>query len=182
MSSDARRRRDPDRRTPRAALIAIGSNIEPERYVPAALDALDELLGLDAVSGFYVGEPVGAPGTPRFVNAAALITTDREPQEIKFGVLRPLEERLDRVRSGDPNAPRTIDLDLAAVEGLVMEDDDVRLPDPEIVRHPHLALPLADVAPDFIHPIEGVTLARIASRFRNATGIHRLHDFEWPGR
>lgn len=165
---------------PRTALLTLGSNIEPERNMVAALDAIDERFGVEVVSSVYEADPVGAPGMPRFLNAAVRIRTAVSPRDLKFRVIRPLERRLGRVRTEDPNAPRTIDIDLAAVEGLVIEGEDLRLPDPDILTRAHLALPLADVAPAFEHPTEGLTLGEIAARFGEVPGIARREDVRWP--
>lgn len=164
----------------RVVLLSLGSNIEPERNLVEALDALDTLLGVVAVSSFYEGEPVGAPDTPRFLNAAVAVSTDAAPESLKYDVIRPLEARLGRERSSDPNAPRTIDIDVAAVEGLVVPCGDPQLPDPDISKHAHLAVPLGEVAPDFLHPLEGVSLSTIAARFQGSAGIWKRDDIEWP--
>ena len=166
--------------TPRTTLLALGSNIDPERHMVAALDALDELLGIEGASPIYEATPVGSPGMPRFLNAAVRVTTVLSPEDLKFEVIRPLERRLGRVRTADPNAPRTIDVDIAAVQGLVVDREDLRLPDPEILTRAHLALPLADVAPGFRHPALGITLGEIATRFRDEPGISRRDDVRWP--
>lgn len=146
----------------------------------AALDALDELLGIDGASPIYEADPVGGPEMPRFLNAAVRITTDLSPEELKFEVIRPLEHRLGRVRTADPNAPRTIDIDIAAVQGLVVDQNELQLPDPEILTRAHLAVPLADVAPEFRHPDLGITLSEIAARFRGEPGLARREDVRWP--
>lgn len=146
----------------------------------AALDALDERLNLEAVSPIYEAEPVGSAEVPRFLNAAARLTTALSPNELKFEIIRPLERRLGRVRTEDPNAPRTIDVDIAAMRNLVVDRDGLRLPDPEILTRAHLALPLADIAPDFRHPVVGISLGEIASRFRGAPGVSRRDDLRWP--
>ena len=164
----------------RTVLLALGSNIEPERHILAALDALDEVLGIEALSAIYEADPVGSPGTPRFLNAALRLTTGRSPRALKFDVIRPLERRLGRRRTSDPNAPRTIDIDIAAVEGLIVDRHDLRLPDPEILTRAYLALPLGDVAPGFRHPIEGLTLGEIAARFGDEPGVRRRADVRWP--
>ena len=166
--------------TARTVLLTLGSNIDPKRHIVAALDRLDAILGIEALSAIYEADPVGSPGAPRFLNAAVRLTTDHAPGELKSDVIRPLELRLGRVRTSDPNAPRTIDIDIAAVEGLILDGPDLQLPDPEIVSCAHLALPLADVAPAFRHPTEGVTLGEIAARFKDEPGIARRDDVRWP--
>ncbi len=146
----------------------------------AALDALDELLCIEEASPIYEADPVGNAGMPRFLNAAVRIATDLSPGDLKFEVIRPLERRLGRIRTADPNAPRTIDIDIAAVRGLIVDQEELRLPDPEILTRAHLAVPLADVAPGFRHPGLGITLGEIAARFRDEPGLARRDDVRWP--
>lgn len=80
-------------------------------------------------------------------------------------MLRAIEAVLGRVRTADKNAPRPIDLDIALWGDRVIEDRAAGLviPDPDILRWPHVAVPLADVAPDWVHPADGRTLAAIAA-------------------
>jgi 7,8-dihydro-6-hydroxymethylpterin-pyrophosphokinase len=80
---------------------------------------------------------------------------------------------LGRIRTSDPNAPRTIDLDIALAGELVLADrkSGIDIPDPEILTRAHVALPLADLAPDAVHPVTGETLSEIAEGFRAEAGI-----------
>ena len=147
-------------------VVALGSNIEPGRHLPAALGRLAGRLEVVRVSGVYESEPVGAPGTPRFWNAAALIRTELAPARVKLEILRPIEAELGRRRGSDPNAPRTIDLDLVLWSGGPVEDADsgLRLPDPGIASLAHLAVPIADVVPDWVDPESGLRLEALAER------------------
>lgn len=169
-------------RPTRVVLLTLGSNIDPERNMFEALDALDAALGIERVSAIYEAAPVGAPETPRFLNAAVCVLTDRSPSELKFDIIRPLEARLGRIRTGDSNAPRTIDIDIAAFGDLVVRDDDagLEIPDPGISRWAHLALPLRDVAPTFRHPVEEVSLEEIGRRFDDTPGVRVRADLRWP--
>jgi len=110
---------------------------------------------------------------PRFLNAALEITSHLEPGELKYGVLRTVESRLGRERSGDRNAPRTIDLDLALFGDRIISNREaaLELPDPDILRHAHVILPLADLSPYRRHPETGRTLAEIASGFGADCGV-----------
>jgi len=158
---------------PRTCLLALGSNIEPEANLPRAVAELAGALSIDGVSRVYETDPVDAPGTPRFLNAAVAVRWDGTPHRLRAEVLRSIESRMGRVRSGDANAPRTIDIDLVLVPGLVLEDPagGLTLPDPELARRPHLALPLADVAGAVAHPLLGASLADIAARLRSIDGL-----------
>jgi 2-amino-4-hydroxy-6-hydroxymethyldihydropteridine diphosphokinase len=162
---------------PAPVLIALGSNIEPVRNLPRAISLLNRDCPVEAVSPVYAAEPVGRPEAPMFLNAAARIETILSPQDLKFGVLRPLEEKLGRRRSADRYAPRTIDVDIAFFGSLVIDDPDrgLVIPDPDIGTCAHLALPLADLEPLFRHPLSGETLSQLAADFADSDSI-RLFD------
>jgi 2-amino-4-hydroxy-6-hydroxymethyldihydropteridine diphosphokinase len=166
--------------------VTLGSNIAPEENIPAALDLLAQEPGLDvrAVSRVYRSHAVGADGSVNpeqadFLNAAALVETDLSIPTLKKDILRRIEAQLDRVRTPDKFAPRTIDLDIVLygdeVLGLIIEDfeggKEIVFPDPDITRFAHVALPIADLDPGFVHPVTGETLAAIADRFRDTPGI-----------
>ena len=153
---------DPARGT---VFITLGSNIEPAANLARALDHLTRELQVEAVSGVWESEPYGAPGTPRFCNAAVRITSALPPAGLKR-LLRRIEGDLGRRRDGRRNAPRTIDLDIALVGDLVIDDPraGLRIPDPDIRERAYLALPLAEVGPEVPHPETGEPLADIAAR------------------
>lgn len=163
---------------PRPSLLALGSNIEPEANLLRAVEELEGALPIDGVSRVYETDPVDAPGTPRFLNAAVAVRWEGTPHRLRAEVLRPIESRMGRVRTGDANAPRTIDIDLVLVPGLVLEDPagGLTLPDPELVRRPHIALPLGDVAGAVAHPLLGTSLGDIAERLRSADGLRVRRD------
>ena len=151
------------------ALICLGSNILPWHNLPRAIERLDEVLPLVKVSSLYASPARGAPGSPPFLNAAVAADTDLDPYELKFDLLRPLEAELGRVRGPDPNAPRSIDLDLVLYGQRIVDDPErgLCLPDPEIVSSPHTVLPLAEIEGETRHPILGESLAEIAARCRD---------------
>ena len=167
-----------NRREP--VLIAMGSNIEAERNLRQAVQLLAERCRLLAVSPVYETTPVGTTDQPNFLNAAALIESDLSPAALKAEVLQPIEQRLGRRRSADKNAPRTIDLDIALYGQRVTEVGHRHIPDPEILRYPHLARPLADLAPDFVHPVSGKTLGEIAQRLGDSGLTLRPDVALWP--
>jgi 2-amino-4-hydroxy-6-hydroxymethyldihydropteridine diphosphokinase len=137
-------------------------------------------LGVDRVSRAYQAVPVNAPGTPSFLNAAVAVTTALPPHILKHDVLRPIETRLGRKRTGDPNAPRRIDIDIAMVEDLVVRDSagGLEVPDPDIGRYAHLAFPLRDLAPDARHPVLDKTLAQLADALGPVEGVHARDDVD----
>ncbi|MFH1438611.1 MAG: 2-amino-4-hydroxy-6-hydroxymethyldihydropteridine diphosphokinase [Pseudomonadota bacterium] len=137
------------------AFVAIGSNIDPERNIPAALALLRREVELKAISTFYRTEPAGAPGTPGFFNGVVKIETGSEPRDLKLFVLRGIEKIMGRVRSADKYAPRTIDLDLLLYGARVISEEGLVIPDPDICTRAFVAAPLLELEPGLVLPDSG---------------------------
>lgn len=134
------------------AFVGIGSNIEPEKNMKEALHLLKKQVSLQAISTVYLTEPIGPTIQPPFYNCVIEIATQLQPQELKYTVLRRIEDVLGRKRTSDKFAPRTIDLDLLLYDDLAMTLDDWTIPDPDIVRRPFLAVALHELAPGLVLP------------------------------
>ena len=171
-----RTRADSEKRTNRV-LVSLGSNINPEHNLKAAVQRLASRFRLRAVSPVYETTPVGKTDQPDFMNAAALVETDLDAAELKQA-LQAIEQELGRVRTEDKNAPRTIDLDISLFNDQALEVGSRRIPDPDILRHPHIARPLADLAPQLRHPETGQTLQAIAQGLGG--DLRRSHVALWP--
>jgi 2-amino-4-hydroxy-6-hydroxymethyldihydropteridine diphosphokinase len=157
-------------------LVSLGSNIDPQFHLEKAVARLATLCRLVNVSTAYETTPVGRLDQAPFINAAVLIETRLEAADLKWKVLRTIEKELDRVRTTDKFAPRTIDLDIALYNDEILELDGGIIPDPDLLKHSHVARPLADIAPMWRHPATGETLAEIADKLgdRGVTPLHRL--------
>ncbi|MFB0537284.1 MAG: 2-amino-4-hydroxy-6-hydroxymethyldihydropteridine diphosphokinase [Anaerolineae bacterium] len=155
--------------------IALGSNINSEVNIQEAVRRLSSRCRLLAVSPVYETAPVGKTDQPNFLNAAALIETDLTAAELKTQVLQVIEQELGRVRTEDKNAPRTIDLDIALFDDQVLDLGQRHIPDPDILKYPHVAVPLADLAPHQRHPETGQTLLEITQGLP-ASGLVRRPD------
>ena len=159
--------------------LSLGSNIQPELYLPTAVERLAALGEVAAVSSIYETLAVGDPTQPNFLNAAAILITPLSPDQLKQQ-LSAIERSLGRQRSANPNAARTIDLDIAFFNHDILLVGKRHIPDPDILAQPYLARPLAEVAPDFIHPETGQLLSAIAAQFRYRTDIWRRDDVHLP--
>jgi 2-amino-4-hydroxy-6-hydroxymethyldihydropteridine diphosphokinase len=157
------------------AFISLGSNIEAERNLQAAVRLLATRCRLMAASPVYETRPVGKTDQPNFLNAAVLVETELPAAELKDQVLRDIEQALGRMRSEDKNAPRTIDLDISLFNDEVIAVGARRIPDPEILEFAHIARPLADLAPETRHPETGQTLEEIAEGLSH-DGLVRRRD------
>lgn len=146
--------------------LSLGSNIDPAANLRACLNLLRARTRLIAVSPVYETAPVGFTTQANFLNAAALVETDLTPEAFRAAVIVPIEGALGRVRDpANKNAPRTIDLDISLWDEAVFDfgEKPWHVPDRDIVRFSHVARPLADLAPDYVHPEDGRTLAQIAA-------------------
>jgi 2-amino-4-hydroxy-6-hydroxymethyldihydropteridine diphosphokinase len=139
-------------------LIALGANLpspagQPARTLKHALGKLDSKgVKIRSVSSFYETPAWPDPADPAFVNAVAAVDTALQPVEL-LALLHAVETELGRLRSA-PNAPRTLDLDLLDYDGRVMEDGVV-LPHPRMAQRSFVLVPLAEIAPDWRHPMSG---------------------------
>jgi 2-amino-4-hydroxy-6-hydroxymethyldihydropteridine diphosphokinase len=163
------------------AFIAIGSNIDPLRYLPLAVGRLAELGRLVGVSRVYQNPALGPTPQPDYLNAAVLVETDLAPLDLRTQ-LRDIEARLGRVRNDDRYAPRTIDLDLCLYAHVVAETPELTLPSPEILCRAYLAVTLAELAPGFQHPVTGEPLRVIADRLRHSVPLIPRTDVLIPER
>ena len=160
--------------------IALGSNINSEYNMREAVRRLSLRCRLLAVSPVYETAPVGKTDQPNFLNAAVLIETDLTAAELKTQVLQAIEQKLGRVRTEDKNAPRTIDLDIALFGDQVLDAGPRHIPDPDISKYPHIAVPLADLAPQQRHPETGQTLQKIAQGLPASRLVRRPDVVLWP--
>jgi 2-amino-4-hydroxy-6-hydroxymethyldihydropteridine diphosphokinase len=161
--------------SPVEAFISLGSNIDPAKNIAAAISLLRDHCLVLAQAAIYRTPPQGDANQADFLNTAVKIQTTLSPVEFKTQVIANIEQQLGRVRDpSNKNAPRTIDLDIALWGNDVLDygDKPWHIPDPDITRFAHIALPLADIAPDTIHPETDQTLAAIAASL-DTTGIHR---------
>ena len=166
--------------TPAPICVSLGSNIDAHLNLSRAIRLLSGKVEILSTSTVYEAAPVDAPDTPMFLNAAVSIDTRLGPIDLKSEVPRPIEARLERIRTPDRNAPRTIDLDLTLYRDLVIDDvkNNLALPDPEILRRAHIALPLADLAPEVLHPVTGRSFGEIAQRFKSDLSIRSYEDLK----
>ncbi len=148
------------------AFISLGSNIHPAENIRKAVRKLSREMLINDISTVYCTEPEGRPEQPPYFNCVLDVECSLPPEDLKFRILRPIEEGMGRIRSTDKYAPRMIDIDLIAYDGLVIEAGELELPDPLIAVRPFLAIPLSEVAPEFIMPDTGMPITQLASQFR----------------
>jgi len=112
----------PDSPYKNTAIIALGSNIDPERHFALAKAKLQEKVHILAESRAVYTKPISAKPQPDFLNGVVLIETEMEKSEL-IAWLHSIEEELGRIRTQDKYGPRTMDLDLVVWQGQIVHPD-----------------------------------------------------------
>jgi 2-amino-4-hydroxy-6-hydroxymethyldihydropteridine diphosphokinase len=137
------------------AYVALGSNLgDRQFYLDQAVLRLRAMTGLTVrrVSSYYETAPVGGPaGSGAYLNAVVEADTILSPDQLLHSLLE-IERGFGRIRS-EPNAPRTLDLDLLLHGDLVRPRPDPVVPHPRLAERRFVLQPLADLAPDLVHPV-----------------------------
>lgn len=136
------------------AYIGLGSNLgNREERLCSALLAMRALGHVTRISSFYETEPVGPVAQPDFLNAVAELQTVLPPEELLAALLR-IEQQHGRDRAAaPPKGPRTLDLDLLAYDDVVMDSTALTLPHPALAERAFVLVPLAEIAPEWGHPV-----------------------------
>ena len=159
------------------AYLSLGSNIDPARNLPAAVTHLAQFGQVGAVSTVWESLPLGFSDQPNFLNAAVILETELSAQALREEAIAEIETALGRVRTENKNAPRTIDIDIMLFNRDVMRLKHRHIPDPEVLERPFVAIPLAEISPDYVHPETGQRLRDIAQQFdATSAGMHRRDD------
>lgn len=151
--------------------VSVGSNIERELNLCAALRALRERFGTLRCSPVYETPAEGFDGEP-FYNLVAGFATDLPAAEL-HRVLRLIEADNGRVRDGEKFGARTLDIDALTYGDQVGEQGGKWLPRDEILRYAFVLRPLADIAPDETHPEDGRRYADLWAGFEGAPDAMR---------
>jgi 2-amino-4-hydroxy-6-hydroxymethyldihydropteridine diphosphokinase len=160
-------------------LIGIGGNLESAQFGPprdtltAALAALKEKrIRILARSGWYRTEPVPRSDQPWFVNAVVSLATELGAKDL-LNALQATERQFGRVR-GELNAPRILDLDILDYQGEVMDTTSLVLPHPRLHERRFVLIPIAEIAPDWRHPILELTAVQLLAQLSSEQRIQRL--------
>ena len=155
--------------------IALGSNLGDSRAIlKAAIQALDALpeVQVRACSPWYQTQPIGPP-QPDYLNGCACLQTSLAPAGLLEKMLA-IEAQFGRVRTV-PNAPRTLDLDLLLVEEQILTLPTLQVPHPRMRDRAFVLVPLADIAPDWIEPISGQSIAALRQAV-DCSGVHHIES------
>ncbi len=137
-----------------AVFIALGSNQgDRELYLLRGVAEIGKLPGtkITALSSFYDTEPVGPVRQENFMNAVARLETALSPHQL-LSMLQQIETGIFRRKREIPGGPRPMDLDILFYGSLILHEPGLIIPHPRLHERRFVLEPLAEIAPDFIHP------------------------------
>lgn len=148
--------------------VGIGSNVDPGAHIGSALMDLRERFGAIERSTAYRNPAVGFEGDD-FVNLVVRFRTAMPLSEV-LGILHEIEIWRGKDLAAPRFASKTIDLDLLLFGDLVIENDHLELPRPEITTAEHYLRPLSELEPERVHPVSGKTFAELWAQLENKAG------------
>ncbi len=150
--------------------VSVGSNIDKEKHIRAAVKQLRTNFGELILSSVYESHAVGFAGE-NFFNMVVGLDCELPVHELA-ALLRDIEQAQGRSRDAARFSARTLDLDLLLYGDAVLTDGKIKLPRDDIAEYSFVLCPLAEIAPDLLYPLSGVSYAVMWREFTgDRTGL-----------
>lgn len=154
-----------------AVYLGLGSNLaDRAQNISEALKRLEAKVQLDRISSLYETEPVGLVDQPWFLNLVCGGDTDLSPQAL-LRWAKTIEREMGRKR-GIRFGPRLIDIDILFYDDLVISTPELEIPHPRLHERGFTLIPLDEIAPDFVHPLLGMTIRELRRRAASLETVH----------
>ncbi len=154
--------------------LSLGSNLgNREDNLGMALKLLAQRMKVGKVSSIYDTEPIGNTEQPRFLNVACEVSTRLSPEGL-LALAKGIESKMGR--HGKSGEPRTIDIDILLFGDFVINKPDLVIPHPRMAERAFVMVPLAEIAPDVVHPVSWKKISEMSDAIKEKQGL-----FKWEG-
>lgn len=159
--------------------VGLGANVgDPAENLRTAVRRLGKAIAIRDVSSLYRTEPVGLRDQPFFLNAVVGGVSTLEPRDL-MDLFLDIEQEMGR-RPTVPMGPRTLDLDLLLYDDRVVREPGLEIPHPRMADRRFVLEPLAEIAPDVIHPVLHRSAAELLEAVPRDSVVDRIRLEGWP--